>query len=173
MGRPDGNNAVRIARVGDAERGVALINSFLGFEVLIAMIARRRDDDHATLNQSLTFLAHRCAPAGEITHVMRDGETEIGAMNGDEAIPLVHIADVLQGTHDGKFSILDVRRQHAEIVEPDVRTHAVRVVLAFTSVLFRVLLAGADDSRHVRAMVARGFAGVLGSISTNFSTNSQ
>ncbi len=96
MGRSDGDDAVRIARVGDAEGGIALVDSFLGFEVLIAVIARRRDDDHATLNQSLAFLAHWGAPAGEIAHVMGDGETKIGAVNGDEAIPLVHVADVLQ-----------------------------------------------------------------------------
>src|SRR4029077_5689176 len=99
MGRANGDNTVRIARVGDAERGVALINSLFGFEVLIAMITRRRDDDHATLNQSLAFLAHRCAPAGEIAHVMPDGEAEIGAMNRDEAVPLVNIADILQRAH--------------------------------------------------------------------------
>ena len=72
------------------------------------MIARRRDDDHATVDESLAFLAHRCAPAGEIAHVMRDGETQIRAMNGDVAVPLVDVADVLQRTDDGKLGILDV-----------------------------------------------------------------
>ena len=158
MGRADGNNAVSVTRVGDAECGVALIDSFLGLEVLIAMVAGRRDDDHAAFNQSLAFLAHRCAPAGEIAHIMRNGETEIGAMNGDKAIPLINVADVLKRAHDGKFGILEVRCQHAEIVKPDVRTHAVCVVVTFTIVLIRVLLAGADDSRDVRAMLAGGAA---------------
>ena len=66
MRRADGDNAVGIARIGDAERRIALVGAVLGLEVLIAAVARRRDDDHAAVDQPFAFVATGVRPQAKL-----------------------------------------------------------------------------------------------------------
>ena len=47
-------------------------------------------------------------------------------------------------------------RQHTKIVKPDVRTHAVGMIVALAGDLLRVLLACSDDSCNVSAVITEG-----------------
>ena len=81
--------------------------------------------------------------------------------------------DVLQRRNDGEFRIVQVWREDAEVVEIDVRAHAVLAALGRRPVREsgRVLgagLAGADDAGDLGAMIApRRLVAVKDVIGTN------
>ena len=92
----DGDHAIGVAGIGDAERGIALVRAVLGLEVLVAAVAGRGDDDDAAVHQPLALVADRRAAAGVVAHVVRDRQAQVGAVDRDEAVALVEVADVLR-----------------------------------------------------------------------------
>ena len=123
MRRADGDHPLPVAGIGDAERGVAFENSIFGFEVLITAIAGCRHDGHPAVYEPFTFVADRRASTRVIANVVRDGQAQIGAVNGDIAVPLVDVANVLQGGDDCEFGVLQRLSEHPKIVEPDIPAH--------------------------------------------------
>ena len=85
VGRADRDHPVGIARVRDAECCVALVRAVLGLEVLVAAVARGRHHDDAALDEPLAFDADRRPAAGEVAHVMRDRQAQVGAVDRDVA----------------------------------------------------------------------------------------
>ena len=183
----DRDHAVGVAGVGDAERGVALEQALGGLEVLVAAVAGGGDHDDAAVDEALALVADRRAAARVVADVVRDREAQVRAVDRHVAVALVDVADVLERGDDRELGLLQRRRQHAEVVELDVRAHAVRPVgrdrrsaarlgrfrLRSASGLGRALAGRrAEDAGHVRAVVGRGRT-LAGSSSTSCSTSCQ
>ncbi len=67
-------------------------------------------------------------------------------MDGTEILPVVQIADELEGGDDGKLGVLHRVGEDTEVIETDIRAHA--------SANSLVRFAAAYDARHMRAMSA-------------------
>ena len=53
-------------------------------------------------------------------------------MNGDEIVSVIHMSDELEGRNDRKLSVFDLSTQNPEVVELNVRTHAIgKVTILF------------------------------------------
>ena len=89
VSRADCDYAVGIAGISYAESGVTFVRTVLGLESLVTEIARGRDYHHATLDQSLTFVADRRAATGEIADVVWNRKTEVRAVNAQVSVALV------------------------------------------------------------------------------------
>ena len=83
VGRADRDDAVGISRIGDAESRVALKYAVLGLRTAgtpgFPPPRRRR----CRSDQALAFVADRGAAAREIANIVRDRQTEIGAVDRD------------------------------------------------------------------------------------------
>src|SRR6185369_131506 len=85
----DCDHPVSVARISNAESSVTFERSVLGLKALITEITRSGHNDNSTLNQPLAFVANRCASASEVTHVVRNRETQVRAMNREIGVPFV------------------------------------------------------------------------------------
>ena len=117
MCRTDCDHGVRVARVGNAECSVAVVEAFISLETFETVVARGCDHNHAAVRQSRTFITDRRGSASSVPHVMRDRETEIGAMDGEKVVSVIQLTDVLKGGDDREFSLLEIGSEDAEIIK--------------------------------------------------------
>ena len=70
----DRDHSIGVSGVGDAESGIAIIATLLGFEALVAKVSGSSDDDDAIFHQPLALIADGRAPAGKISDIVRNRE---------------------------------------------------------------------------------------------------
>ena len=160
--RANRDDALGISGIRDAERGIALVQAFRGLEILIAAISGGRHDDDAAVDEALALVADGGAAARVVPDVVRDGEAQVGSMNRHVAVALVDVADVLERPDDRELGFLQRWREHPEVVQLDVGTHAVRPLGPKNSVRFAERLRHPHVRReypgHMRAVVRGGRA---------------
>ena len=149
----DGDDEVRVSRIGDADAVVRLARrSLLGCVLAIALIAGRGDDDHPGRDHALAFVADGRASAGVVGDVVRNGEAEVDAVHGEIVVRGVEVADELQRGHDREFIAAAGGVEHAQVVELEVGTDADQIAGGVVARLVGAPVAGHDPA-HVRAVI--------------------